>query len=91
MTLKETHKHKLYVPISMSCCCRIDRGLAGTLLDLFIMGPPTIPGRPMAGCPWGPKGLALGLDIPQSPGPAMGERCGIPMPLPMPPEGTHRR
>ena len=82
------------LPISMSCCCSMER-VAGRLLDLFTMGPPIIPLGlcPMPGCPAGPMGLALDLDMPQSPGPIMLGGCwGIPMPLFMPPKrDTERR
>lgn len=70
----------------MSCCCSIDLVFAGTLLERLIMGPAIGPERPMPGCPGPATGLPLALGIPQSPGPDMGGRWGIPIPLPIAPE-----
>ena len=50
------------------------------------MGPAIGPERPMPGCPGPATGLPLALGIPQSPGPDMGGRWGIPIPLPIAPE-----
>lgn len=69
----------------MSCCCSIDLGFPGALLDRFTIGPDMGPARPIPGCPGRSAGLPADLGMPQSPGPAIGGRWAIPIPLPMAP------
>lgn len=70
----------------MSCCCSIDLVFPGTLLERLTMGPAIGPARPIVGCPGLATRLPVDLGIPQSPGPEMGGRWGIPIPLPIPPK-----